>query len=141
MTGQLPTGEESGYGTRVKAPGGKWTDVKYLKVFKVDHNKLTGTLPAQFFEGTGGQLEILDISSNNFTGSLPKTVGRLVKLKEFAAGYNGLTGTMPKEMKHMSNSCQLNFTANLYVPNQYQILLLSCISSYLMFCLFSFTLV
>lgn len=55
----------------------------------------------------------LDISYNQFRGSLPDEIGRLTNLRRFRAQHNHLTGTLPMTMARMNPNLNLNLTDNL----------------------------
>ena len=64
--------------------------------FKVDTNKLVGTIPIEL--GNLGNLTTLSLAHNGFTGSLPSELGKLRKLEDLIVSFNSLTGIIPLEI-------------------------------------------
>ncbi|KAF5959970.1 hypothetical protein HYC85_001179 [Camellia sinensis] len=58
-------------------------------------NQIVGSIPEYFSELP---LMVLDIDSNNFTGSIPVSIWNSMNLMEFSAAYNLLEGTLPVEI-------------------------------------------
>jgi Leucine-rich repeat (LRR) protein len=46
-------------------------------------------------------LEILDLSYNDFTGSISPYIGALSSLKALSLSFNGLNGTLPTQGKNL----------------------------------------
>jgi hypothetical protein len=61
------------------------------------------------------QLISLDISYNQFTGTIPTEIGMMRILHTVNAAGNRLQGSLPNEMLHMNPNLRLNFTDNLCV--------------------------
>jgi hypothetical protein len=49
------------------------------------------------------KLEILDLTSNNFVGSISPDIGALSSLKAISLRYNQLNGTLPKGKNRLYN--------------------------------------
>jgi hypothetical protein len=61
-----------------------------------DHN-LEGTIPDEIF--LLSDLQVLEVEKNDrLTGTIPSTIGKLVKLQVFSAEWTGLTGTFPSDL-------------------------------------------
>jgi hypothetical protein len=54
------------------------------------------------------KLEILDLSSNYFTGSISPYIGALSSLKAISLAYNQLSGTFPKGKNRLENQVFAN---------------------------------
>jgi hypothetical protein len=57
----------------------------------------------------------LDISYNDFTGTIPTEIGVMRLLHTVNAAGNRLHGSLPNEMLQMNPNLRLNFTGNLCV--------------------------
>lgn len=66
-------------------------------------------IPNEVFSMT--DLEILDISNNNLTGTLPGEIRFLKNLKKLKAGSNNMTG-IPAEIGQLSNLEELDYSNN-----------------------------
>lgn len=68
-----------------------FTKLSYLRVKR---NSFSGTLPPEMW-GSGKLLQTVDISDNQFVGSLPSAIGNTAPLVYFYASNNELTGPIP----------------------------------------------
>lgn len=79
-----------------------------LEVFKIDHNRLDGSLIGEIRKMP---LTNLDVSYNNLTG-MPAEIGQLNKLQTLNYSYNHVTG-LPNELFKLKNTLkELNLTGN-----------------------------
>jgi Leucine-rich repeat (LRR) protein len=79
-----------------------------LKVFKIDHNRLDGSLIGEI---RMMPLKTLDVSYNNMTG-MPAEIGQLNKLETLNYSYNNITG-LPNELSNLKNNLkEFNLTGN-----------------------------
>lgn len=79
-----------------------------LEVFKIDHNRLDGSLIGEVRKMP---LKILDVSYNNMTG-VPAEIGQLNKLEVLNYSYNKITG-LPIELANLKNTLkEFNLTGN-----------------------------
>lgn len=79
-----------------------------LEVFKIDHNRLDGSLIGEIRKMP---LTTLDVSYNNMTG-VPAEIGQLNKLQTLNYSYNKITG-LPNELANLKNSLkEFNLTGN-----------------------------
>ncbi|CAB9510239.1 STYKc [Seminavis robusta] len=69
-----------------------------LEFLSLDHNQLSGPIPARWFEGTA-KLTSLKTSSNRLTGRIPSELG-LIPWENLSLGNNSLTGSLPVEVFH-----------------------------------------
>lgn len=79
-----------------------------LEVFKIDHNRLEGSLIGEI---RMMPLKTLDVSYNNMTG-MPAEIGQLNKLETLNYSYNKITG-LPNELSNLKNYLkEFNLTGN-----------------------------
>jgi hypothetical protein len=79
-----------------------------LEVFKIDHNRLDGSLIGEIRKMP---LTNLDVSYNNLTG-MPAEIGQLNKLEVLNYSYNHVTG-LPNELAKLKSTLkELNLTGN-----------------------------
>jgi Leucine-rich repeat (LRR) protein len=79
-----------------------------LEVFKIDHNRLDGSLIGEIRKMP---LKSLDVSYNNMTG-MPAEIGQLNKLETLNYSYNKITG-LPNELANLKNTLkEFNLTGN-----------------------------
>ncbi len=85
---------------------GKMTKVK---VFKIDHNILDGSLIGEIRQMS--QLQTLDVSNNKMTG-MPAEIGQLSKLQKLDYSNNDITG-LPNELANLKNNLkEFNLSGN-----------------------------
>ena len=63
----------------------------------LSNNQLTGTIPRTLDYRTG--LVVLNLGSNQLAGTIPSTIGILTNLKELHLDHNRLTGTIPSFLR------------------------------------------
>lgn len=77
--------------------------------FKIDHNKLEGSLIGEIRQMAG--LRTLDVSYNNMTG-MPAEIGQLSNIVTLNYSYNNITG-LPNELANLKNNLkEFNLTGN-----------------------------
>ena len=77
---------------------GGFGDLGELSVLSVFQNRFTGSIPTQLGGGKGQDLKRLLLHHNEFVGTLPTQLGRLDKLEWLALNHNQLAGTVPEEV-------------------------------------------
>lgn len=81
-----------------------------VRTVDLSHRSLSGSLKAEIRQVK--ELEVLDISNNNFTG-LPAEVGQLSKLRVLNLSYNPFTG-LPHELGNLSELQVLDLRGTQY---------------------------
>ncbi|KAH1218297.1 putative LRR receptor-like serine/threonine-protein kinase [Glycine max] len=71
---------------------------------------ISGPIPDEL--GNLNRLEILDLTRNNFNGSIPKSLGRLSSVVTLSLLGNRLTGSIPSEIGDMASLQELNLEDN-----------------------------
>lgn len=97
--------------------GGRGNALRNLRVLDLKLNKLTGTIPKELLGGdcddiTNSPLEILQLSGNFLSNTLPTEIGCLKTLKELNLALNEIQGSIPKELGSMSSLVQLDLFGN-----------------------------
>ncbi|XP_059668414.1 leucine-rich repeat receptor-like tyrosine-protein kinase PXC3 [Cornus florida] len=77
------------------------SELKALKWLDLSFNNFHGSIPPAF--GNLSELEFLDLSSNKFGSSIPIELGRLKNLKSLNLSNNLLTGPVPDELEGLKN--------------------------------------
>ncbi|XLU65913.1 hypothetical protein S245_025122 [Arachis hypogaea] len=73
-------------------------------------NNLTGTMSPQLFSLS--QLHFLNLSHNRLTGTIPKEIGNMTQLESLDLSKNELTGEIPESMSSLSFLSNLNLSFN-----------------------------
>ncbi|KAI3802642.1 hypothetical protein L1987_30782 [Smallanthus sonchifolius] len=84
-------------------------DLPYLEVLALRNNDLNGTLPMEAF-ASFHHLKVLDLSYNNFVGSIPSTIKLLSSLEVISFDRNELNGSLPEDHGSFSFSLFSNHT-------------------------------
>uniref|UniRef100_A0A6N2KL57 Protein kinase domain-containing protein n=1 Tax=Salix viminalis TaxID=40686 RepID=A0A6N2KL57_SALVM len=71
-----------------------------LNVIELSQNNLTGTIPVAF--GKLDKLSGLSLFFNQLSGEIPESIGRLPALKDFALFSNNLSGSIPPDLGRYS---------------------------------------
>jgi Leucine-rich repeat (LRR) protein len=97
-----------------------------LRILTLNDNNLTGSLPASFgaftLQGTKSTsrtqnaqtLELLDMSNNQLSGSVPREWGNMAVLTTLNLSNNRLSGVLPQELGNMSSLERLNLSRNQF---------------------------
>ncbi|XP_022720377.1 probable LRR receptor-like serine/threonine-protein kinase At3g47570 isoform X2 [Durio zibethinus] len=72
-----------------------------LEVLRFDFNEFSGSVPSSLGDCTN--LQNLSLSSNRFNGFIPRSIGNLTMLKEVHLGGNSLQGEIPWEIGNLLN--------------------------------------
>ncbi|KAF5820052.1 putative non-specific serine/threonine protein kinase [Helianthus annuus] len=60
------------------------------------------------FIGSMTRLKYLDLSNNNFTGTVPMFIGSMTQLRYLYLGLNDFIGTIPSEFQNLTNLQELS---------------------------------
>jgi Leucine-rich repeat (LRR) protein len=66
-------------------------------------------------------IRVLDLSNNNFTGEIPKVIGKLKALQQLNLSHNSLTGHIQSSLGNLTNLESLDLSSNLLtgrIPTQ-----------------------
>ncbi|KAK3440395.1 hypothetical protein EUGRSUZ_B00674, partial [Eucalyptus grandis] len=64
------------------------------------------------YERISGHLNVIDLSSNNFTGEIPNSVGSLTELHMLNLSNNALTGSIPLSLANLTELESLDLSSN-----------------------------
>ena len=85
---------------------------KEFKALGVAGNSFTGPLPGWLFELAQDTLLDVDVSSNEFTGTIPESFGLLTSVKAIDASHNQLTGCFPPHLDWLTSLEFFSFEHN-----------------------------
>ncbi|CAM0913376.1 unnamed protein product [Alopecurus aequalis] len=102
LTGELPVSDG-------KNPG--LDNLTNTLHFHFEVNQLSGTIPSQIFN-SNMNLKHLLLDNNNFSNSIPPTLGLLYKLEVLRLGNNKLTGPIPNTISNLNILFQLQLANN-----------------------------
>ena len=71
---------------------------------------ISGTIPKSM--GTLERLKILNLSSNNLSGSIPESLGKLTQLESLGVFENALEGSIPASLGNLENLKELVLANN-----------------------------
>lgn len=93
---------------------GEIPDISNLNLWLLDlsSNNLTGSIPKSVFNMT--TLEILRLQQNHLKGSIPTSVGSLKQLLSLELGENDLSGTIPSELGQLTHLWKLDLSDNTF---------------------------
>ncbi|KAJ9560523.1 hypothetical protein OSB04_005683 [Centaurea solstitialis] len=83
-----------------------------LEVLLLGRNEFNGTLPMEAFTSFL-HLEVLDLSENNFVGSIPSTIQELSSLRTVSFAYNNLNGSL-LGLCELKNLHELDLSYNMF---------------------------
>jgi len=86
-------------------------------VRSLDNKGLT-SVPSDIFDNTA--IEVLDLSHNDLTGSLPAEIRHLSRLKTLDISYNSMTG-IPAEIGQLQELETLNLSHNQFTGLPYEL--------------------
>ncbi|KAI7730072.1 hypothetical protein M8C21_004637 [Ambrosia artemisiifolia] len=75
-------------------------ELPYLRTIDFAYNYLGGTIPPEL---GSSQLQSMNLEANNFSGTVPSDLGRLINLQALILSSNRLTGMLPSSLAELSN--------------------------------------
>nr|XP_027122298.1 receptor kinase-like protein Xa21 [Coffea arabica] len=91
----------------------------HLELLSLSNNSLTGSIPNQIFNISS--LQVLDLMNNSFSGNIPSTVGYgLINLEELYVNVNKFDGVIPDSISNASQLSILQLSINKFsgpIPN------------------------
>jgi hypothetical protein len=84
-----------------------------LYVLYLQHNQLTGDIPAQLSNADNKWLNTINLSNNQLSGKIPAAVGNFLHLQNLYITNNQLTGKIPSELGRLSYLRALKLDSNL----------------------------
>ncbi|KDP38865.1 hypothetical protein JCGZ_05022 [Jatropha curcas] len=94
---------------RTSLPSGlDWHNMLFLDLFR---SNIIGSIPKQLFS-TASMLVSIDLSLNNFEGTLPSEIGSSLSLNEFYASKSNLSGKIPSELGQCKSLVTLYLDGN-----------------------------
>lgn len=92
------------------------TGAKDLHVFNVGHNLFAGQLPDVFGPSQPPHRLIhFSVQSNQFSGTLPKSLGHITQLRVLEVADNKITGFIPREWSYLTKLEILRLVRTLLV--------------------------
>ncbi|KAJ6806478.1 putative leucine-rich repeat receptor-like protein kinase isoform X1 [Iris pallida] len=101
LTGSLPVSTRD-------TPG---LDLLKVEQCNLQKNQLSGVIPESLFS-SGMKLSRLHLNGNNFTGSIPASIGLVRSLEILYLGGNDLSGSLPFSINNLTNLNELNLANN-----------------------------
>ncbi|XP_058008537.1 probable leucine-rich repeat receptor-like serine/threonine-protein kinase At3g14840 isoform X2 [Hevea brasiliensis] len=84
----------------------------YLKNLDLTRNYLSGNITSEW---ASTKLELLSLSVNRLTGSIPSYLGNITTLKAFILSANNLTGTLPPALTNLTKLTELRISSNNFI--------------------------
>ncbi|KAI3848489.1 hypothetical protein MKW92_045688 [Papaver armeniacum] len=75
-------------------------------------NELSGPIPISICSNDSGSLQIIDLSSNKFSGTIPASIGYCMDLASLNLQNNNLTGNVPNELENATSLSYLQLNDN-----------------------------
>ena len=83
-----------------------------LFVLYKDSTEITYKVSSMTFESILTTLTAIDFSNNRLEGTIPKSIGRLVSLRELNMSHNAFTGKIPAQIGGMTDLESLDLSCN-----------------------------
>ncbi|XP_074319983.1 uncharacterized protein LOC141656827 [Silene latifolia] len=90
---------------------GSLVNCSNLNILEVFGNEFTGVLP-ESIANLSTSLQVLYLSSNRISGTLPVGITNLINLQALLLGGNELTGFIPRDLGKLQNLEMLDFSSN-----------------------------
>ncbi|KAM7519046.1 hypothetical protein LguiB_018008 [Lonicera macranthoides] len=85
-------------------------NLSFLTSLDISYNNFSGSVPEELSHLH--HLQQLLLSNNNFTGTIPVSLGNITKLEKLHLRYNQLTGSVPAAIFNISSLRAIDLTAN-----------------------------
>ncbi|XP_017225911.1 leucine-rich repeat receptor protein kinase HPCA1 [Daucus carota subsp. sativus] len=85
--------------------------LKKAKHFNLNNNQLSGPIPDTLFSSEMALIHVL-FDGNQFTGSIPETIGLVQTLEVLRLDRNALSGKVPSNIMNLVNVVELNLANN-----------------------------
>jgi hypothetical protein len=92
----------NGYAIRGQIPT-QFGVITTLQSLELGSNLITGSLTSEFLLPLAKQLVLLDLSSNQLTGTLPSALGQMSALQTLTLSTNFIDGTIPSQLASLSS--------------------------------------
>ncbi|XP_068312054.1 receptor-like protein 3 [Pyrus communis] len=83
-----------------------------LTSFNINNNTFSGSFPSSICSHSSPLIRLLDFSFNAFNGNISPGLGECSKLQIFRAGYNDLSGLLPKDIYNATKLEEIAFPSN-----------------------------
>ncbi|XP_058181076.1 cuscuta receptor 1-like isoform X2 [Rhododendron vialii] len=84
----------------------------YIYVIRLSKNRLDGPFPMAFQYSADLRLRELDLSYNQFSGTIPTWIGNLSYLEVLLLQHNNFEGNIPKELCNLSSLTLIDLSSN-----------------------------
>ncbi|KAL7597474.1 hypothetical protein Lser_V15G29313 [Lactuca serriola] len=85
-------------------------NLTYLNLLDLSSNSFHGTIPTIISSLT--QLRYLDLGGNNLNGTIPRSIGSLTQLRNLSLSSNSLYGTIPRSIGSLTELKYLDLSSN-----------------------------
>ncbi|XP_057954098.1 receptor-like protein 3 [Malania oleifera] len=82
-----------------------------LSSLNISKNDFVGLIPSSICSNSS-LVRLLDFSFNDFSGQIPRELGKCSKLEVFRAGFNSLFGSLPADIYRMSELREISLPSN-----------------------------
>ncbi|CAN6694215.1 unnamed protein product [Malus baccata var. baccata] len=93
-------------------PSSFFQQARNLASFSVYNNSFSGLIPSSICLHSSPLIRLLDFSLNAFSGNISPGLGECSKLQIFRAGYNNLSGLLPKDIYNATKLEEITFPSN-----------------------------
>ena len=85
-------------------------NLKYVRMIDLSSNNLSGSIPIEILALF--QLKFLNLSRNNLTGKIPEKIGNMKELESIDLSRNHLSGEIPSSMSNLTSLSRLDLSYN-----------------------------
>ncbi|KAK9282157.1 hypothetical protein L1049_005069 [Liquidambar formosana] len=83
-----------------------------LTGFNASNNSFSGPIPSSICINSSHLIRLLDFSFNNFSGQIPRGLGKCSELEVLRAGFNSLSGMLPSDIYNATALQQISLPVN-----------------------------